>query len=77
MKHILMILIIIVCGSLKPYKIVKCDSKIVNRYYLKGKLVYNQVFDSVMTQTSSCHYPEQYNVKGKVFYADSMVTTLK
>lgn len=51
-----------------------CCKGIVQRYYLHGKLVHVQEYDSIITERGCLNY---FSVKGKNIWADSIVTTLK
>ena len=72
MKYIMFIAIILVCISFGRQPGESC--KIVQRYYLHGKLVHVQNYDSIITEHGCLNY---FSVKGKDLWADSIVTSLK
>jgi len=65
---------VIICLSLSYTD--KNHCKIIQRYYLHGKLVYEKQADSSNTiKDYGCK--TSYLIKGEVLWADSVVTSLK
>lgn len=72
MKTLLIIAIVFICISFGRNPDNRC--KIVQRYYLNGKLILLQSYDSIIIEHGCMNY---LSVNGKATWADSIVTTLK
>jgi len=72
MKYLSLILIIFIYGAMSMKTDEPC--KIVQRYYLKGKLVQELIRDSTITEHGCLNY---YSINGRDIWSDSIVTGLK